>query len=203
MTGIDTASWISRIFSGSAMRATPPSRRMSAGTRSRAMTATAPASSAIRACSAFVTSMITPPLSISARPLFTRIVPISAIAPILATQAVANGLGLGGVGLGAPVDERVALEVEQRAQPAAGEPVRRGAPVALDHELRVVLRVPEEDPEGLPVARRAQHSRRGALRDEVGARLVEDDLRAALPEAVGGAPERVGGSARRAATLVQ
>src|ERR671923_149798 len=154
MTGIDTASWISRIFSGSAMRATPPSR-------------------------------------ISARPLFTRIVPISAIAPILATQAVANGLGLGGVGLGAPVDERVALEVEQRAQPAAGEPVRRGAPVALDHELRVVLRVPEEDPEGLPVARRAQHSRGGALRDEVGARLVEDDLRAALPEAVGGALERV------------
>ena len=29
------------------MRATPPSRRMSAGTRSRAITATAPASSAI------------------------------------------------------------------------------------------------------------------------------------------------------------
>ena len=40
------------IRSGSLMRATPPSRRMSAGTRSSAMTATAPASSAIRACSA-------------------------------------------------------------------------------------------------------------------------------------------------------
>src|SRR5207244_7264175 len=61
-------------------RATPPSRRMSAGTRSSAMTAQAPASSAIRACSALVTSMITPPLSISARPLLTRMVPVSATA---------------------------------------------------------------------------------------------------------------------------
>ena len=59
------------------MRATPPCARMSAGTRSSAMTETAPASSAIRACSASTTSMITPPLSISARPLLTRIVPVS------------------------------------------------------------------------------------------------------------------------------
>src|SRR5437016_6310076 len=79
ITGMVTASWISTILSGSAIRATPPSARMSAGTRSSAMTATAPASSAIRAWSASVTSMITPPLSISARPLFTRIVPISTI----------------------------------------------------------------------------------------------------------------------------
>src|SRR5947207_1795208 len=84
MTGIFTASWISRTLAGSAIRATPPSRRMSAGTRSSAMTAHAPASSAIRAWSASVTSMITPPLSISARPLLTRIVPISAIAGSLA-----------------------------------------------------------------------------------------------------------------------
>ena len=77
ITGIVTASWISRILSGSAMRATPPCARMSAGTRSSAMTAHAPASSAIRACSAVVTSMITPPLSISARPVLTRSVPIS------------------------------------------------------------------------------------------------------------------------------
>ena len=48
------------------------------------MTATAPASSAIDACSAVVTSMITPPLSISARPLLTRMVPVSAIGVILA-----------------------------------------------------------------------------------------------------------------------
>src|ERR671927_1006386 len=82
---IIAASWISTILSGSAMRATPPSARMSAGTRSSAMTATAPASSAMRACSAVVTSMITPPLSISASPLLTRIVPISAIAAILAS----------------------------------------------------------------------------------------------------------------------
>src|SRR4051794_5962643 len=87
ITGIETASWISRILSGSAMRATPPSRRMSAGTRSSAITATAPASSAMRACSASVTSMITPPFSISARPLLTLIVPVSAIAMILATLA--------------------------------------------------------------------------------------------------------------------
>ena len=52
ITGIVTASWISSIFAGSAMRATPPSARMSAGTRSSAITAAAPASSAIFACSA-------------------------------------------------------------------------------------------------------------------------------------------------------
>ena len=61
MTGMVTASMIRFTIAGSAMRATPPSLRMSAGTRSRAITATAPASSAIRACSALVTSMITPP----------------------------------------------------------------------------------------------------------------------------------------------
>ena len=58
------------------MRATPPSLRMSAGTRSSAITATAPASSAIFACSAVVTSMITPPLSISARPVLRVSVPV-------------------------------------------------------------------------------------------------------------------------------
>ena len=64
------------------MRATPPCTRMSAGTRSSAITATAPASSAIFACSASTTSMITPPLSISARPLFTLIVPISVMTQV-------------------------------------------------------------------------------------------------------------------------
>ena len=39
ITGIETACWISRIMPGSDMRATPPSRRMSAGTRSSAITA--------------------------------------------------------------------------------------------------------------------------------------------------------------------
>ena len=47
ITGMETDSWISRIFETGDMRATPPSRRMSAGTRSSAMTAAAPASSAI------------------------------------------------------------------------------------------------------------------------------------------------------------
>lgn len=49
MTGIVTAAMISLIIFGSDMRATPPWARISAGTRSRAMTAHAPASSAILA----------------------------------------------------------------------------------------------------------------------------------------------------------
>jgi hypothetical protein len=56
------------IMAGSLMRATPPSRRMSAGTRSSAMTPTAPASSAMRASSGVVTSMMTPPRRFWARP---------------------------------------------------------------------------------------------------------------------------------------
>src|SRR5713226_646425 len=72
ITGIVTVAMISRITLIEAMRATPPSLRISEGTRSNAITAHAPAFSAIFACSAFVTSMITPPLSISARPTFTR-----------------------------------------------------------------------------------------------------------------------------------
>ena len=55
-----------------AMRATPPSLRISEGTRSSAITAQAPAFSAIRACSTLVTSMMTPPFSISAKPTFKR-----------------------------------------------------------------------------------------------------------------------------------
>ena len=77
ITGIFTAAMIPSIISGSLMRATPPSRRMSAGTRSSAMTAVAPASSAMRACSGVTTSMMTPPFSISARPRFTRAVPVA------------------------------------------------------------------------------------------------------------------------------
>src|SRR5208282_3091939 len=72
MTGISTTAMISRITLGEAMRATPPSARICAGTRSRAITATAPARWAISACRAVVTSMITPPLSISARPVLRR-----------------------------------------------------------------------------------------------------------------------------------
>src|ERR1700722_15532931 len=75
MTGMDTAAMIPSIMSGSLIRATPPWTRMSAGTRSSAMTATAPASSAILACSGVTTSMMTPPLSMSAMPRLTRWVP--------------------------------------------------------------------------------------------------------------------------------
>src|SRR3989440_2598438 len=72
MTGMVTAFWISWIFFTGDMRATPPSLRMSEGTRSSAITDAAPASSAILACSALVTSMMTPPLSISASPMCLR-----------------------------------------------------------------------------------------------------------------------------------
>src|ERR1035438_8228789 len=72
ITGMVTVFMISSMMPMFAMRATPPSRRMSEGTRSRAITADAPASSAILACSALVTSIMTPPFNISARPTFTR-----------------------------------------------------------------------------------------------------------------------------------
>src|ERR1700722_2197379 len=88
MTGIVTAAMISLIKPTSLMRATPPSRRMSDGTRSRAMTATAPASSAIFACSGVTTSMITPPLSISARPPLTRTPPVWGSCPLAAVLSV-------------------------------------------------------------------------------------------------------------------
>src|SRR5258705_9384025 len=77
MTGMDRAAMLPSIMSGSDIRDTPPCARMSAGTRSRAITATAPASSAIFACSAVTTSMITPPLSISAIPRLARAVPVT------------------------------------------------------------------------------------------------------------------------------
>lgn len=90
MTGMVTACMISVIMEGSDIRATPPWALISAGTLSRAMTADAPASSAIRACmacqkglgisrrmdmptcSTLTTSMITPPLSIRAKPALTE-----------------------------------------------------------------------------------------------------------------------------------
>src|SRR5690349_403551 len=76
ITGMVTAEMMPSIMSGSLIRDTPPWARMSAGTRSSAITATAPAPSAIRACSGVTTSMITPPLSISAMPRLTRAVPV-------------------------------------------------------------------------------------------------------------------------------
>src|SRR5690349_8181416 len=78
ITGMVTAEMMPSIMSGSLIRETPPCARMSAGTRSNAITATAPAPSAMRACSGVTTSMITPPLSISAMPRLTRAVPVCA-----------------------------------------------------------------------------------------------------------------------------
>ena len=58
-----------------------------------------------------VTSMITPPLSISARPLLTRIVPISAIARILvrSAQAAPDVFVVGRRGHSRPHQHHVAL----------------------------------------------------------------------------------------------
>ncbi len=64
---------------GSLMRATPPNLRMSDGTRSRAITATAPASWAMRAWSAVTTSMITPPASMRASPTLVAQVDVSMV----------------------------------------------------------------------------------------------------------------------------
>ncbi len=75
MTGIVTACMMRSISAGWLIRATPPAARMSAGIRSSAITATAPASSATFACSGVTTSMMTPPLSICARPRLTVAVP--------------------------------------------------------------------------------------------------------------------------------
>src|SRR4051812_17999113 len=82
ITGIETALMIPSTMSGSDIRDTPPWARMSAGTRSSAITATAPASSAILACSGVTTSMITPPLSISAIPRLTRAEPVTVVVPV-------------------------------------------------------------------------------------------------------------------------
>src|SRR5689334_23131907 len=65
---------------------------MSAGTRSKAMTATAPAPSAMRACSGVTTSMITPPLSISAMPRLTRAVPVWLLADPFDPAAVSTAI---------------------------------------------------------------------------------------------------------------
>jgi hypothetical protein len=93
ITGMLTAAWIPAIISGSLIRETPPSARMSAGIRSRAITAQAPASSAMRACSGVVTSMMTPPLSIWASPVLTRVVPVR---PLASATRSTSSVGLPG-----------------------------------------------------------------------------------------------------------
>src|SRR5437867_2053975 len=110
MTGMVTAFWISWILRTGDMRATPPSFRMSDGTRSRAITDAAPASSAILACSALVTSMMTPPLSISARPMCLRSAILSPFVSAMTTPFIfAVGAPAQGSGTRRSAIERASL----------------------------------------------------------------------------------------------
>src|SRR5207247_8493452 len=70
--------------------------RMSAGRRWPAIAAHAPASWAMRACSAVTTSMITPPLSIWARPVLTLKVPLAAGCPLPPFRCATIGILRGG-----------------------------------------------------------------------------------------------------------
>src|SRR5687767_1226830 len=157
MTGIETADTMPSIMSGSLMRATPPWTRMSAGTRSNAMTATAPASSAILACSAVTTSMITPPLSISARPVFTLSVPISSIAVILpgALEAAQDGVVLFARGRGVPDEDEVLSPLQDVVD---GDRPARELAVGLLDALRLGLVVAEGHHD--EVRRRHPHAHR-------------------------------------------
>src|SRR4051812_28500347 len=147
MTGMVTAAWISSIFVGSDMRATPPCARMSAGTRSSAMTAAAPAASAMAACSAVTTSMITPPLSISARPDLTRNVARSLTRPMITTARVAISPSLSG-------------GVRRAGGPARGA-CPRGTPRALD-------RPPQNEPMGAAAERHPEQDPRSRERPDQG-----------------------------------
>src|SRR5690348_8089603 len=153
MTGMDTAAMMPSIMSGSLIRATPPSALMSAGTRSSAITATAPASSAILACSGVTTSMITPPLSMSAMPRFTRSVPVpgAGAAPAAEPPAELPGLPVlagelwtdtgtslsAAVGLISMVGGPPAAPLYGRSARQPGAP-RRGGLVAAPGHQRVV-----------------------------------------------------------------
>ena len=134
ITGMVTAEMMPSIMSGSLIRDTPPWARMSAGTRSSAITATAPAPSAMRACSGVTTSMMTPPLSISAMPRLTRAVPVRPLPFGEAAVLTADLLQLmsaqsnGGPGQDVPTLECAAgrtLGVERAAGRKLGELDRR------------------------------------------------------------------------------
>src|SRR5205814_201543 len=166
MTGIVTTSMIDLIRSGSDMRATPPSLRMSAGTRSSAITAHAPASCASRACSGVTTSMITPPLSIWASPAFSLKVPFCAPLPLPEGLVSAIGFefyaGDYGPGLSTPGAQRSGLEPLQGAVEVAPEhlPVQEangdlpgrslGSEIGIDGQLDPLDRG-HGDPGGLVV----------------------------------------------------
>src|SRR5438552_12703527 len=178
MTGTVTATLIASIIEGSLMRATPPSRRMSAGTRSSAMTETAPASSAILACSGVTTSMITPPRSISARPRLTRSVPV--VRSAMALMVVGGSGPASGVGRGHRGSRRGQLDPGR----AGCEPnlLARRVGVGGDRRRRALrprrladlsLAVDERRPAAGHVGRRHGVARRVAGAGEV---AVRDDL---------------------------
>ncbi len=132
------------------MRATPPSRRMSAGTRSSAITAHAPAFSAITACSALTTSMITPPLSISARPLLTRMVPVSAMRGSVASCPLPRPRAAGGRSRGAGGRRRGRRVVAGRRRSRRGAASGSAAPALgarRQEEPGPAQREPQEQPE--------------------------------------------------------
>ena len=119
------------IMSGSLIREMPPSARMSAGTRSRAMTATAPASSAILACSGVTTSMITPPLSCSAMPRLTRSVPVPAEGVPLGDSCAATDAASGSTD-----DRRLhGTAAQRRGFPAPSARARRPLETVVDVEV--------------------------------------------------------------------
>src|SRR5947209_18218182 len=148
-----TAAWIPLIIDGSDIRATPPSRRISAGTRSRAITAAAPASSAIFACPGVTTSMITPPLSISARPALTvkvassRGVWVSSVIGAECSRALVCAAVAKAVFLGGEDGRFVASELARGPWDADAQ--HGGAPAAL--LMREFERIPAAD--GLQIAR--------------------------------------------------
>src|SRR5690348_7753506 len=197
ITGIVTASWISRMISGSDMRATPPSRRMSAGTRSSAMTATAPASSAIFACSAWTTSMITPPLSISARPLFTRIVPYSAIGVSVARRDLirthSGTVVAGGGGTLRRARDRERRPPRQPARRSARPPALGLRPPRVRRRARPAVSLDLPDP---------GHDRPGRHVAEP-QRLPADDARANRPALRGGGLPARARSRRRLLDVVR
>ena len=139
ITGIDTAASMPSIISGSLIRATPPSRRMSAGTRSSAITAQAPASSAIAACSGVTTSMMTPPLSISASPRLTGNVPVARVVDVMITHANERPRAAGSRCCGAPGgrqnDAVVAFGVGSSTQVRPGRQLDR-RPVDVEQRER-------------------------------------------------------------------
>src|SRR3954447_1753274 len=138
MTGMETASMIPWTMSGSLIRAMPPWARMSAGTRWRAMTATAPASSAIFACSGVTTSMMTPPFSCSAMPRLTASVPVVGVVALRSSATgTASISDVGGLSMlraratatgGAAGDlAQVVLDVEEaRHRPGGVQPQQAG-----------------------------------------------------------------------------